>query len=112
MICQFWLIFLIIIAKDVDSSPQWIRGQIYYSPVAYRIQNNPWASKDIGDVPIELDVAKPARGIENEKRPNINPNQYILPEPPYNEQQPPYQQGKQEDGMAGEMFWQEQFSCL
>lgn len=121
---------IIICVKDAHSLPQWIGEQIYYSPVAYRIQNNPWASRDITtDVPVGTDAAKTASRIEIEnKRPN-NPTkerpssgQHLPPVPPSNQRLPFNQQGKQqryeyiEPSNDEETSWQDQisssFSCL
>lgn len=114
MIRQCWLLLVIIYARGVHSSPQWIGGQIYYSPGAYRIQSNPLPSRDIIDVPIEPDAAK-----EEQNRPkNTLPIQgtYLPPISP--KQQLSSNQQQEEEPMPGEMpmNWQNQvasyFSCL
>lgn len=116
MICQCWLLLVIIYARDVHSSPRWIGGQINYSPGAYRIQNNPFASRDKIDVPIEPDAAF---RIEKQNRPYSTlpiQNAYLPPISP--KQRLPSNQQQQEDTMPSEipMNWQNQvasyFTCL
>lgn len=87
MICQCLVLLVIIYAGDVHSLPHWIGGQIYNSPDAYRIQNNPWTSRDIlSEVSIKTDAAKTASRKEEEKSPDNSSNgrprpAYLQPEP-------------------------------
>lgn len=119
MICQCWLLLVIIYASNVHSSPQWIGGQIYRTPDAYQTQKNPLTSRYMSDVPTEPDAAKPATRIENVEKPNNfskqgSSNQHLPPSSPSDQRPPSNQQGKQSDEMQTD--WQEQiaqsFSCL